>query len=86
MSVTDIANSGFVVESNSSIEVLLENQRRLNQMTENDTADIASFTRISIPLIRRVYPTLPPASAVTCTLDWLHERGIKRVNWQKEGF
>jgi len=37
--------------------VLLENQRLLNE-TMTDTGDIAQFKRISIPLVRRIYPQL----------------------------
>jgi hypothetical protein len=36
--------------------VLLENQRLMNEAT--DTSDIAMFKRISIPLVRRIYPQL----------------------------
>lgn len=37
--------------------VLLENQRLLNE-TLTDTGDISQFKRISIPLVRRIYPQL----------------------------
>lgn len=37
--------------------VLLENQRLMNEVT-TDTSDIAQFKRISIPLVRRIYPQL----------------------------
>lgn len=37
--------------------VLLENQRLFNEMS-TDTGDIAQFKRISIPLVRRIYPQL----------------------------
>lgn len=37
--------------------VLLENQRLINE-TATDTSDIAQFKRISIPLVRRIYPQL----------------------------
>lgn len=37
--------------------VMLENQRLLNEAM-TDTGDIASFKRISIPLVRRIYPQL----------------------------
>lgn len=37
--------------------VLLENQRLVNE-TATDTNDIAQFKRISIPLVRRIYPQL----------------------------
>ncbi len=37
--------------------VLLENQRLINEVS-TDTADIAQFKRISIPLVRRIYPQL----------------------------
>lgn len=36
---------------------LLENQKLINE-TSTDTADIAQFKRISIPLVRRIYPQL----------------------------
>ena len=37
--------------------VLLENQRLMNEVS-TDTGDIAMFKRISIPLVRRIYPQL----------------------------
>jgi len=37
--------------------VLLENQRLMNEVA-TDTSDIAQFKRISIPLVRRIYPQL----------------------------
>ncbi len=37
--------------------VLLENQRLMNEVS-TDTSDIAQFKRISIPLVRRIYPQL----------------------------
>ena len=37
--------------------VLLENQRLVNEVS-TDTSDIAQFKRISIPLVRRIYPQL----------------------------
>lgn len=37
--------------------VLLENQRLFNEVA-TDTSDIAQFKRISIPLVRRIYPHL----------------------------
>ena len=37
--------------------VLLENQRLINEVS-TDSGDIASFKRISIPLVRRIYPQL----------------------------
>src|SRR3954469_17199168 len=41
----------------SSTAVLLENQRLVNEQS-TDTGDIAQFKRISIPLVRRIYPQL----------------------------
>ena len=41
----------------SATAVLLENQRLINE-TSTDTADVAQFKRISIPLVRRIYPQL----------------------------
>jgi len=41
----------------STTAVLLENQRLFNEVS-TDTGDIAQFKRISIPLIRRIYPQL----------------------------
>ena len=41
----------------SATAVLLENQRLINEVS-TDTADIAQFKRISIPLVRRIYPQL----------------------------
>jgi hypothetical protein len=37
--------------------VLLENQRLVNEIS-TDTGDVAQFKRISIPLVRRIYPQL----------------------------
>lgn len=37
--------------------VLLENQRLMNE-TSTDSGDVAQFKRISIPLVRRIYPQL----------------------------
>jgi len=41
----------------SSTAVLLENQRLINEIS-TDTSDVAQFKRISIPLVRRIYPQL----------------------------
>lgn len=41
----------------STTSVLLENQRLFNEVA-TDTGDIAQFKRISIPLVRRIYPQL----------------------------
>jgi hypothetical protein len=41
----------------SCAAVLLENQRLYNEVS-TDTGDIAQFKRISIPLVRRIYPQL----------------------------
>lgn len=41
----------------SATAVLLENQRLINEQA-TDTGDIAQFKRISIPLVRRIYPQL----------------------------
>ena len=41
----------------SNTAVLLENQRLINE-SATDTGDVAQFKRISIPLVRRVYPQL----------------------------
>jgi len=41
----------------SATAVLLENQRLINE-TATDTSDVAQFKRISIPLVRRIYPQL----------------------------
>lgn len=41
----------------SMTAVLLENQRLINEAA-TDTSDIAQFKRISIPLVRRIYPQL----------------------------
>ena len=41
----------------SATVVLLENQRLINEVS-TDTSDIAQFKRISIPLVRRIYPQL----------------------------
>lgn len=44
-------------QTRSTTAVLLENQRLMNE-TATDTSDIAQFKRISIPLVRRIYPQL----------------------------
>lgn len=41
----------------SCTAVLLENQRLINE-TSTDSGDISQFKRISIPLVRRIYPQL----------------------------
>src|SRR3954468_11880905 len=41
----------------SATAVLLENQRLMNEAM-TDSGDIAQFKRISIPLVRRIYPQL----------------------------
>lgn len=41
----------------SCLAVLLENQLLINELS-TDTGDIAQFKRISIPLVRRIYPQL----------------------------
>jgi hypothetical protein len=41
----------------SMTAVLLENQRLINEVS-TDTSDIAQFKKISIPLVRRIYPQL----------------------------
>lgn len=41
----------------STTAVLLENQRLMNEVS-TDTSDVAQFKRISIPLVRRIYPQL----------------------------
>jgi len=41
----------------STTAVLLENQRLINE-TSTDTGDVSQFKRISIPLVRRIYPQL----------------------------
>jgi hypothetical protein len=41
----------------SATAVLLENQRLMNEVA-TDSSDIAQFKRISIPLVRRIYPQL----------------------------
>lgn len=41
----------------SATAVLLENQRLINEAS-TDTGDVAQFKRISIPLVRRIYPQL----------------------------
>ena len=43
---------------------LLENQQLINEMS-TDTGDIAQFKRISIPLVRRIYPQLIANKIVT---------------------
>ena len=41
----------------SCTAVLLENQRLINE-SSTDSGDVAQFKRISIPLVRRIYPQL----------------------------
>ena len=43
------------VNNEDMVATLIENQRLMN---ENPIADIAKFKRISIPLVRRIYPPL----------------------------
>lgn len=43
---------------------LLENQQLINEMS-TDTGDVAQFKRISIPLVRRIYPQLIANKIVT---------------------
>ena len=43
------------MDSSAVVSTLLENQRLLN---EKPSTDIAQFKRISIPLVRRIYPQL----------------------------
>ncbi len=50
----DGLNDKFVRQTTA---VLLENQRLINEVS-TDTSDIAQFKRISIPLVRRIYPQL----------------------------
>jgi len=47
----------------SATAVLLENQRLINEVS-TDTGDISQFKRISIPLVRRIYPKLVPNEVV----------------------
>lgn len=51
-------------ETRRSTAVLLENQRLINELS-TDTADIAQFKRISIPLVRRIFPHLIANKIVT---------------------
>lgn len=44
--------------------ILMENQRLFNEQS-TDSSDIASFKRISIPLVRRIYPQLIANKIVT---------------------
>jgi hypothetical protein len=75
----------------SATAVLLENQRLMNEVS-TDTGDIAQFKRISIPLVRRIYPQLIANKIVsvqlhcsvqqvwstTCDLDTAATRGATR--------
>lgn len=53
-SLLDGINNRF---DRATTAIMLENQRLVNE-TMTDTGDIAQFKRISIPLIRRIYPQL----------------------------
>jgi hypothetical protein len=66
-----------MMESNILAGILLENQRKLN---ERPIVSTARFERISIPLVRRVYP--PLISNTTGLANPIEEK----VNWKKEGF
>lgn len=44
-------------DNKATTAVLLENQRLINEQN-TDTRDLAKFKRITIPLVRRLYPTL----------------------------
>jgi hypothetical protein len=44
-------------DTRKSTAVLMENQRLINEQS-TDTGDISQFKRISIPLVRRIYPQL----------------------------
>lgn len=61
------------------IKTLLENQRKMNEQPQEN--EIAQFKRISIPLVKHMYPTyhligvyIKPPSDNT------------KHNWKKEGF
>lgn len=51
------SKNGYSKWDRYNIATLLENQRLWNEQA-TDTADIAQFKRISIPLVRRIYPQL----------------------------
>src|SRR4051812_10711962 len=51
-------------ETRRNTAILLENQRLINELS-TDTADIAQFKRISIPLVRRIFPHLIANKIVT---------------------
>jgi hypothetical protein len=58
--IGDYDKKGIFHESKhdrAATAVLLENQRLINEVS-TDTGDIAQFKRISIPLVRRIYPQL----------------------------
>ena len=55
--------------------VLLENQRLVNEVS-TDTGDVAQFKRISIPLVRRIYPQLIANKIVSGA-------AIARPNWTR---
>lgn len=50
----DLANNRALTETTA---VMLENQRLFNELA-TDSSDISAFKRISIPLIRRIFPQL----------------------------
>jgi hypothetical protein len=58
----------------STAAVLLENQLLVNEQS-TDTGDIAQFKRISIPLVRRIYPQLI-ANKIVCVQPLLGPTGL----------
>jgi hypothetical protein len=56
-SKTELLDGIEETDTRRTTSVLLENQRLMNEVS-TDTGDIAQFKRISIPLVRRIYPQL----------------------------
>ena len=66
----------------SATAVLLENQRLINE-TSTDTSDVAQFKRISIPLVRRIYPQLI-ANKIVSVQPLLGPTGLVYYPWRKQ--
>lgn len=84
--------------SRQAILVFMKNQRQMNEEAPPPPPpEIAQFKRISIPLIRRIYPSLHDIMSVqplqdTAGMDYFltfrreKEQRRKPVDWAKEGF
>lgn len=67
--VKNIFQSPFGKDTQEITKILLENQKKLSEQATSP-ADIAKFERISIPLIRRIYPSfIGPMFSGIATVD-----------------